>query len=73
MIKGLSNREVIVEARDVLFMPSIRENLMSVKKLTIAGVEVLFNGKIVTAGVVIATGHPRGNLYVLKLEVHRVS
>lgn len=25
--KGLSNRGMIVEARDVLFMPSLRENL----------------------------------------------
>lgn len=49
---------------------------MAVKKLTIAGVEVLFSGNIATLrkdGVVIAMGQPHGNLYVLKLEVHRVS
>lgn len=49
---------------------------MAVKKLTIAGVEVLFSGNIATLrkdGVVIAMGQPHGNLYVLKLEVHKMS
>lgn len=53
VIMGLNNRGVIVKARDALFVPSLRENLMSVKKLTIAGVEVLFNEKIATLALLL--------------------
>lgn len=73
VIKGLSNRGVIVEARDVLFVLSLRKNLMSVEKLTIAGVEVLCSMERLQPWRGYCTGHPRGKLYDLKLEVHRVS
>lgn len=44
VINRLSNRGVIMIAKDVLFVPYLRENLLSVKKQTNAAVEVLFNG-----------------------------
>lgn len=52
-----------MSAKDVLYVPILMENLMSVKKLTKAGVEVLFNDKLVTLkGETIATASARKSL-----------
>ena len=37
VINGMSNHGVLMSAENVLYVPTLRENLMSVKKLTKAG------------------------------------
>lgn len=41
VISCMSNRGVLMSAKDVLYVPTLRKNLMSVKKLTKADVEVV--------------------------------
>ena len=76
VINGMSNHGVLMSAENVMYVPTLRENLMSVKKLTKAGVEVIFqetqfimkiNGKI------ISTGKQRGNLYAIELKIERAN
>ncbi|KXJ69949.1 hypothetical protein RP20_CCG025350 [Aedes albopictus] len=76
VVSGMSNRGVMMHAKDVLYVPSLRDNLMSVKKLTKAGVEVIFNERYVTLkkdGETIGTAHMRGNLYVMEIAVQRAN
>lgn len=58
-----------VTIKDVLFVPSLEENLITVKRLTDKGIQVNFEEKkcnIVHAGAVIAVAELNGNLYKLK-------
>lgn len=53
-------------------MPSLHDNLMSVKKVAIAEIKVVFNSKVAVLklnGKSIATAYIRGNLYELEIEV----
>nr|XP_029723648.1 uncharacterized protein LOC115264232 [Aedes albopictus] len=69
-INATSNKAVLFNIKDVLYVPELRGNLMSVKKLTRAGIEVLFSGSVATLkkdGKLLATGHLRGSFYEIAL------
>lgn len=71
-IRGDSNRRRKLHMKDVLFVPELRDNLMSVQKLTKAGIDVVFSKSVAIlkfGGEVIATGHLRGGLYEVAVDV----
>lgn len=71
-IAGSSNKNTPLTMKDVLYIPELRDNLMSVKKLVKAGVVVIFCGSkaILKKGdVVIATANLRGNLYEIEVDI----
>ena len=77
MVEGVTMAGVPVEMKNVVFLPELRGNLLSVKKLSEAGVDVLFTGcrgqeKAVLKfnDAVIAVAYLRNNLYELELEVN---
>lgn len=72
VINGYSNHAVPLNVQKVLYVADLRDNLLSVKKLAAAGVEVLFlKSKAVLKkdGVTIATAPMKGNLYELDIKV----
>lgn len=57
---------------NVLYVPELRDNLMSVKKLVKAGVVVIFCGSVAVLkknNEVIATANLRGNLYEIEVDI----
>lgn len=71
-IVGHSDHGVLLKMKDILYVPDLRDNLLSVRKLAAAGVEVLFVQKktvLKKDGAVIATAQMKGNLYELDIEV----
>lgn len=75
-INGISNNGVPLNMMDVLYVPDIRHNLLSVRKLTNAGVEVKFlrdKAIILRNGELIATAFLYGNLYELNISINGIS
>ena len=76
VINGKSNHGFLMSAENVLYVPTLRENLMSVKKLTKAGVVVVFQETQVIIkinGEIIATGKQRGNMYAIEWNFERAN
>lgn len=74
-ISGVSNKGTKLKMKDVLFVPELLKNLMSVKKLVKAGVDVIFSGSIALlkkGEETIATAHLRGGLYELEMNVDEI-
>lgn len=74
VIEGVSNRGVQMKINDVLYIPDLRDNLMSVKKLAKAGISVLFCGNEATLrkeNTVIATAYLKGSLYELEVKFNK--
>lgn len=58
-----------ITVKDVLFVPSLEESLISVKRLTEKGIQVNFEENkcyIVHKGIVVAVADLNGNLYKLR-------
>lgn len=71
-IKGLSNKDVVVTMKNVLYAPDLRDNLLSVRKLTNADIEVKFTHDkafILKDKEVIAIANLCGNLYELTINI----
>jgi hypothetical protein len=66
------NREVTTTIRleEVLWVPNLSANLLSVPKLTEHGMSILMDRRNVTIknrhGVIVAKGKKEGNFYILK-------
>ena len=80
VINEMSNHDVLMSAENVLYAPTLRENLMCMTKLTKAGVEVIFQETQVIMkinGEIIATGKQRENLYAeincIELKIERAN
>lgn len=72
VIEGKSNNGVDVVIKDVLCVPELRDNLLSVRKITNAGMEVKFGkykAKIFKNSEVVAEAYLRGDLYELDIAV----
>lgn len=68
----LSNRGCKVTLTDVLYVPELRRNLMSVRRITQKGFHVLFTDEavLITKGKdTIAEGYVEGNLFHMRLDV----
>ncbi|XP_055589028.1 uncharacterized protein LOC129741331 [Uranotaenia lowii] len=75
-IRGHSNRGTPLVINNVLSIPELRDNLMSVKKLTSAGIHVSFGANqavLKKDGEIVATAKQRGGLYELKVFVEQKS
>lgn len=73
-IQGLSNAGVELAMKDVLYIPELRDNLLSVRKLTSAGAEVQFRRNkafIMVNRELLATAYLRGNLYELEINIKK--
>lgn len=75
-VTGKTKEGITVEIKNVIYLPDLRSNLLSVKKMSEAGIDVLFtreNGceKAIMKHMkeVIAVAHMRRNLYELQLEL----
>ena len=68
-VKGNHDAERVIQLTSVLFVPDLSCNLFSVRSITDKGNRVLFDDVtcsiIAKDDAVIASGHKRGNLYVL--------
>lgn len=74
-INGWSNG-VFVKIKKVLFVPNLRDNLLSVPKLTSIGVTIVFSGEVAyfqKGGVTIMKAYKHGNLYEMQLDCKRTS
>lgn len=70
VVQGVSNKGIDITMKDVLYAPTLRDNLLSVRKLTKAGLKVNFvknKAMILKDGEEIASAYLRGNLYELTL------
>jgi len=75
-ISGTSDEGVQLLMKDVLYVPELRDNLLSVRKLTKAGIKVEFSenrARIIKDGDTIAWAYLRGNLYEIDITIERVS
>lgn len=64
--------KIPITIRNAFLVPELRHNLLSVKSLTKAGLEVIFNGSnaiIKSCGHTVAVGNLRNELYELKFDV----
>ena len=71
-INGTSDRGVNVLMKDVYYIPDLRENLLSVRRLTKSGLEVRFQDNkalILRRNEVVATATQYGDLYEIIIEV----
>jgi len=71
-IQGNSNKGVDLIMKDVLFVPELRDNLLSVRKITKAGMHVLFGeyeAQIIKGSEVIGTAYLSGDLYEMDIKV----
>ncbi|XP_055614676.1 uncharacterized protein LOC129761001 [Uranotaenia lowii] len=71
-IIGSSNTKVLVNMKDVLYIPDLRDNLMSVKKLAKAGISVLFSGTKATLkkdGMTVAVAYLNDSSCVVDSEL----
>lgn len=70
-IRGLrSNEGIEIILKNVLYVPDLRENLISVHKMTKTGIDVVFkknDALIKKDGILLATGKLKGCLYELEL------
>lgn len=74
-IDATSNKGVLFNMKDVLFVPDLRENLMSVKMLARAGIDVVFSDNkalLKKRGEILATGKLVGSLYEIVLTLENV-
>lgn len=58
--------------KEVLYLPKLRNNLLSVTRLSKSGIEIVFRGsnvEFVKNGMIFAKGIQQSNLYILKLEI----
>lgn len=58
--------------KDVLYAPELRANLMSVRKLTKTGIDVVFSRSVAIlklCGETITTGHLKGGCYEITVDV----
>lgn len=70
-INGFSNKGVELFMKDVLYVPDLRDHLLSVRKLTCAGIDVKFcndQALIIKDGEIIATAYSRHGLYEIELS-----
>ena len=68
---NVHNRDVKCNIRNVLYVPSLRRNLLSVKMLEMANIKVVFsNGKVslYDEGTLVGIGH-RDNLYEISFKI----
>nr|XP_029728517.1 uncharacterized protein LOC115266424 [Aedes albopictus]XP_029734291.1 uncharacterized protein LOC115269610 [Aedes albopictus] len=75
-ITGCSNRGMPLRMEDVLLVPELWDNLMSVKKLANAGVDVTFSGAVAVLkkdGKIIGTAQMKGGLYELEVKLEKPS
>lgn len=73
-IHGTSNEGIYLHIQDILYVPRLRDNLLSVKKLVQKGMEVKFKkeGAIISRdGNIVASTNHRGELYELEISVIR--
>lgn len=71
-INAVSNKGVQCNFKNVLYVPELRENFISVRKMADAGIDVLFSGSVAVLkknGKLLSTGHLRGGLYELELSL----
>nr|XP_029717511.1 uncharacterized protein LOC115260614 [Aedes albopictus] len=79
VVRGITKQGVRFEMQHVVCLPELRSNLLSVKKLSKAGIDVLFTRQNGTEkavmkhdGDVIAVAQLRRNLYELELDLETV-
>lgn len=75
-LKVVSNTGTAVTFNDVLFVPGLRRNLLSVKRIASKGFNVTFVGEKVEIrdrDGVLATGEARGDLYFLSVKLQTSS
>lgn len=73
-IIGTSDKGVDLNMKDVLYCPELRDNLLSVRKLTSAGVEVKFcksKAYMFKDGKIFATACLRNGLYEMEINISR--
>lgn len=76
-VLGFSKEGVRFELKNVIFVPELRGNLLSVKKMSQGGIDVMFTtrgGKhqavMKKKNAIIGVAHLRGNLYELDLDLN---
>ena len=73
-ISGISNTDVPIMLMNVLYIPELRDNLLSVRKLTKAGLDVQFSKSMAVIkqeGKTIATASLKGNLYEFIMDINK--
>ena len=75
-VRGKTKEGVILEMKNVIYLPELRSNLVSVKKMTHAGIDVLFTREdgfekalMKLEKDVIGVAHMKQNLYELELQL----
>lgn len=75
-ITGVTKQGTQFEMKSVVYLPELRGNLLSVKRLSKAGIDVLFTNDgrekavLMIKGSVIAVAYLKNNLYELELNVN---